>query len=140
MRTLEQILENVESKKREMMKTDMEYYGVNNLEQARRRDDPIRGYNKPFDQHEITEHLTDGEFRLWFINKQRISWKEIKEAGVEEIRCLDCSDIIEKPEDMMRLAGFVYHGKCFINSLKTGKYGLKPTPYYERIRRVIFGG
>lgn len=140
MRTLEQILESVENKKKEMMKADMEYFGISNLEQVRRRGDPIRGYNRPFDQYEITEHLTDGEFRLWFNNKQRALWEEIKDAGVEEIRCLDCSYIIEKPEDMMRLGGLVHHGSCFIGSLKTGKYGLKPTPYYERVRRVIFGG
>jgi len=144
MRTLQQILESIEKKKREITEGDKRYFG-NDLKQARGRGKwggfPIRGYNAPFDPFQITEHLSDEEFGRWFNHKQENLWKEIKEAGIEEIRCLDCEEIIKKPEDMIRWGGIVYRGNCFINSVESGKLGLSQhtQPYYKRIKRTVFG-
>ena len=145
MRSIEQILESIENKKKRLTEGDKRSYGINNLRDARSKGgdsgSPIRGYNVSFDQSELTEHLTDREFRVWYNHKQRTVWNEIRQAGITEVICPNCNLAVQKPEDMMRWAGIEHHGKCFVESVETGKYLMTEfsKPYYERIKRVVFG-
>lgn len=147
MKGLEQILKSIEDKKRELMENDERYFGCDTLERATPRGkyggSPIRGFNAPFDPYDITEHLTDEEFRLWYSHGQRTVWHEFKEEGVkeEQIKCLECNQKIEKPEDMIRWAAMVHHGGCLIQAVDSGKFSITDfqKPFYERLKRVVFG-
>ncbi|NIO44514.1 MAG: hypothetical protein GTN36_03095 [Candidatus Aenigmarchaeota archaeon] len=143
-KTLEQILESLEKRKKEITEWDKKYYGYKNLEQALPKGkyggSPIRGFNAPFDQYELTKHLIDEEFEILYRHKQRKTWDEIKQAGVREIICPSCDLAVQRPEDMMRWAGIVRHGDCFINDIENGKYDITKSSdsYYKRIKQVVF--
>lgn len=147
MRSVKQILRSVEQKKKEISDFDVEYYDCRDLKQSMpgNRDGgyPIRGFNASFNPYEVTEHLTDVEFMKWFYHNQRLLFREIKEEGVpaEKIKCMECNQIVQTPKDVIRWAGMIYHGKCFIGMVETEKHPITEfsKPYYERFKRTVFG-
>ena len=141
MMTIEQILESIENKKNEVTEGYKERFGVDDLSKIARKGEPIIGHNMPWDQYWLTSHLTDGEFKEWFNHKQTKYWDEIKEAGVEEVECLNCKENIEDPKQLLRWAGIPYHGNCFIDSAENGTPAMVSEytkPYYERIKKAVF--
>ncbi|OGI12084.1 hypothetical protein A3K64_01955 [Candidatus Micrarchaeota archaeon RBG_16_36_9] len=141
---LEQILQSIENKRKELTEEDKRYYGIRNLRDATPKGSyggsPIRGFNAPFDQYELTGYLTDKEFEIWYKHKQRTTWDEVRQAGVAQLICPDCNLAVQKPEDMIRWAGIVRHGNCFIEGVESGRNGItKPSDeYYKRIKQVVF--
>ncbi len=134
MRTLEQVLEHIENKKCIVLKENKRIYGER-LESIRGLY-PVIGYNVGFDPYWLTEDLTDEEFKTWYNYKQKTWWEEIG----EEVKCLKCNELINEPEQVIRWAGVIYHGTCFIKMVEVGEFPISydAQPYYERIKKAVF--
>ena len=136
MESIEEILESIETKRR---KPTEDIKRVDNPSKFRGVL-PIPGYNFPLDSSWLTEHLSDEDFKKWYNHKQTEWWDEFKEEGIEVV-CAECGRQIKQPKEMIKWAGVVYHGRCFIDLVEEGKRTLSVDDqgYYRRIKKLVFG-
>ena len=85
---------------------------------------------------QATQHLTDEEFRNWYITDNITWWNEYRKHH-KKLLCEKCNLEITNPEVLGTWGGINYHISCMIEDLSernlTGDYKL----LFERIARVF---